>query len=117
MPMSEPELNNIEDLIAADKDDVDQAHAEDGQAVRIAAELALTSTSAAPGPTPAPITAGVFRADDGGAVYVRAVESTVYAFAEHPGKDYAFVLRGTYVDGRIRGQWWDVPKHSRATKG
>lgn len=115
--MSEFDLSNIEDFIAAAKDEVEQASAQDGQAARIASALALTRASNASGPATAAISAGVFRADDGAAVYVSAVGSTVYAFAEHPGKDYAFVLRATHADGHISGQWWDVPKHSRATKG
>ena len=81
------------------------------------AALMLASASSAADPTRAAISPGVFRADDGGAMYVRAVGTTVYAFAEHPGKDYAFVLRGTLAEGRIKGTWWDVPKHGRSTTG
>ncbi len=43
--------------------------------------------------------------------------TTVYAFAEHPGRGYAFVLQGTLIGDRIKGQWWDIPKHGRSTRG
>jgi CubicO group peptidase (beta-lactamase class C family) len=60
---------------------------------------------------------GVFRADDGGALYLRVVAGEAWGFAEHPGKGYAFVLHGTYAGDRITGRWWDVPKHVRTTTG
>ncbi len=66
---------------------------------------------------PSPLTPGVFRADDGGALYVAVDGSAVFAFAEHPGRDYAFVLHGTLSSDRIDGRWWDIPKHRRATRG
>ena len=77
----------------------------------------LSTTAAATSPLRDAVAPGVFRSDDGGAVYVRAVGTTVYAFAEHPGRGYAFVLQGTLIGDRIKGQWWDIPKHGRSTRG
>jgi hypothetical protein len=81
------------------------------------AGLVLATTASAMSPLRSAIAPGVFRSDDGGAVYVRAVGNTVYAFAEHPGRGYAFVMQGTLIGDRIKGQWWDIPKHGRSTRG
>jgi CubicO group peptidase (beta-lactamase class C family) len=81
--------------------------------------VAVVPLQAAHGAAPARAAGptGVFRADDGGAVYVRTIGQDLYAFAEHPGKNYAFVLHGTISGDRVRGRWWDVPKHARTTTG
>jgi hypothetical protein len=79
----------------------------------VALGLAPAALSAGPVRT----LSGIYAADDGGAIYLRVVGTDAWAFAEHPGKGYAFVLRGTYANSRIVGTWWDVPKHARTTTG
>lgn len=86
-------------------------------AASFAAGLALAAAAPAQDPTLTAIAPGIYRADDGGAMYLRLVGKKAYAFAEHPGKGYAFVLHGTYTAGRIEGSWWDIPKHARTTQG
>ncbi len=61
--------------------------------------------------------ANVYRANDGGAYYVRTLQNKVYIFGEHPGKEYAVVIEGTRNGQFITGQYWDVPKGKRANKG
>lgn len=78
---------------------------------------ALSAVPSALAADPVRSLAGVYRSDDGGAVYLRVVGTDAWAFAEHPGKGYAFVLRGERSGDRIVGTWWDVPKHSRTTTG
>ncbi len=60
---------------------------------------------------------GIYRGDDGSALYVQQSGSEVLAFAEHPGKAYALVARGPAAAGRIKLDWWDVPKGSRSRQG
>ena len=83
-------------------------------AVALAA-LALTTGAAAADPARAAIEPGIFRSDDG-CGYVRAVGTTVYAFAEHPGKGYAFVLRGTLPATGSTASG-GPPQARRSTKG
>ena len=61
----------------------------------------------------------IYRGDDGSAYYQRVVGTTVVGFGEHPGRDYAFVFRGTVSsDGKtITGTSWDVAKGSRTGAG
>jgi CubicO group peptidase (beta-lactamase class C family) len=73
-------------------------------------------------PTPAPALATesltrIYRGDDGGVLYLRRLGSNVYGFGEHPGRGYAYVLRGSLAGDRISGSWWDVPKGNRAWQG
>jgi hypothetical protein len=78
----------------------------------------------APAPQP-PVSAGelspkltqIYRGDDGGALYLRAEGTKVVGFAEHPGRKYALVFRGTRAKDLINGSWYDVAKGSRATVG
>lgn len=78
----------------------------------------------APVPLP-PVSAGelppkltqIYRGDDGGALYLRAEGTKVVGFAEHPGRKYAFVFRGTRTKDRINGSWYDVAKGTRTTVG
>lgn len=94
-------------------------------ALILAASLA-GAAAAAPSPSTSPVPAPVFvaelmtkiyRGDDGSALYLRQQGNTVYGFGEHPGKDYAYVLKGTVVGDTISASWWDVPKGGRTTKG
>jgi hypothetical protein len=59
----------------------------------------------------------LYAGDDGGALYTRSDGAAFVAFAEHPGKNYAFVLRGTIKGDVIEVDWWDVPKGKRPRKG
>ncbi|MBM3679139.1 MAG: serine hydrolase, partial [Actinobacteria bacterium] len=65
----------------------------------------------------APSLTRIYRGDDGGALYLRQLGSDVYGFGEHPGRDYAYVLKGTVAGDRITGSWWDVPKDGRELSG
>ena len=86
-------------------------------AVVLAVSGGATSSALAADPRTVTILGGVYRADDGGALYLRVANGVVWAFSEHPGKDYAYVLRGTAAGDRIDARWWDVPKHGRTTAG
>lgn len=81
-----------------------------------AAGLALAATTFA-NPSGAATVGGIYRGDDGGALYLRQIGSSVYGFAEHPGQGYATVLSGTLAGNRINGTWWDVPKGTRQQTG
>ena len=78
----------------------------------------------APLPLP-PLSAGelapkltqIYRGDDGGALYLRAEATKVVGYAEHPGRKYAFVFRGTRTKNVINGSWYDVAKGTRTTVG
>lgn len=59
----------------------------------------------------------IYAGEDGGALYTRMEGTSFVAFAEHPGKGYAFVLRGAVKDNVIEATWWDVPKAGRQRKG
>jgi beta-lactamase family protein len=59
----------------------------------------------------------IYRGDDGGALYLRAAGTKVVGFAEHPGRNYALVFRGTRTKDLIKGSWYDVAKGSRSTVG
>jgi len=59
----------------------------------------------------------IYAGEDGGALYTRTEGATFVAFGEHPGNNYAFVLRGTIKDNVIEVDWWDVPKEKRPRKG
>ncbi|MGH3136840.1 MAG: serine hydrolase domain-containing protein [Gaiellaceae bacterium] len=52
----------------------------------------------------------IYRGEDGSALYLRQLGSTVYGFGEHPGLKYAYVLTGSVSGDQISGKWWDVPK-------
>lgn len=60
---------------------------------------------------------GIYRGDDGSALYLRQRGKEVYAFAEHPGRHYALVARGSRLANKIKFDWWDVPKGSRKKQG
>lgn len=59
----------------------------------------------------------IYRSDDGGVLYLRAVGDSVYGFGEHPGKKYAYVLSGTKNGDRINAKFWDIPKGTRTEFG
>ena len=92
-------------------------------ALTLAASLAGAAAAApAPSASPTPVFVAelltkIYRGDDGGALYLRQQGTTVFGFGEHPGKDYAYVLRGTLSGDVISASWWDVPKGGRATTG
>jgi hypothetical protein len=94
-------------------------------ALTLAASLA-GAAAAAPTPSTSPVPVPVFvaelltkiyRGDDGSALYLRQQGNDVYGFGEHPGKDYAYVLKGKLVGDTVFASWWDVPKGNRTTKG
>jgi Beta-lactamase len=63
--------------------------------------------------TPASHLNGIYRGNDGSALYLRKLggsTGTVYGFGEHPGLNTAFVLKGTLSGDLIDADWWDVPK-------
>jgi len=78
--------------------------------------LALAALLAA-GPAAAEDLTRIYAGDDGGALYTRSDGTNFAAFGEHPGKKYAFVLRGTIKGDLIEVTWWDVPKGGRERKG
>lgn len=59
----------------------------------------------------------IYRSDDGGVLYLRNVDSTIYGFGEHPGKKYAYVLKGEQQGDRILAKFWDIPKGTRSEFG
>ncbi len=61
--------------------------------------------------------APVFAGDDGGLVYVRQIDDSVYWFAEHPGSGYSHVFKGRREGARIRGRMISVPKYADTTTG
>ena len=94
-------------------------------ALTLAAFLA-GAAAASPTPSTSPVPVPVFlvdlltkiyRGEDGSALYLRQQGNAVYGFGEHPGKDYAYVLKGTVAGDLISASWWDVPKGDRTTKG
>ncbi len=83
----------------------------------ILAALLAGAAAAAPAPSTAPVPVylvdlltKIYRGDDGSALYLRQQGNDVYGFGEHPGKDYAYVLKGKLVGDTIFASWWDVPK-------
>ena len=80
------------------------------------AVLALAALLAARTATAEELTR-IYAGDDGGALYTRSDGTSFAAFGEHPGKKYAFVMRGTIKDNMIDVTWWDVPKGGRERKG
>ncbi len=86
-------------------------------AVLFAAVAAIASAVPAPAaPAAQPLTR-IYRGDDGGALYLRQIGNAVYGFGEHPGRKYAYVLKGTVAGDRITGSWRDVPKGTRSNYG
>ncbi len=63
------------------------------------------------------VLANVYRANDGGAYYVRKLENKVYIFGEHPGQHYAVAIDGNLSGNVISGKYWDLPKGSRTEQG
>jgi hypothetical protein len=59
----------------------------------------------------------IYRGSDGSALYLRELDNAVYGFGEHPGKKYAYVLRGTLQGDRISAKFWDIPKGTRTATG
>jgi CubicO group peptidase (beta-lactamase class C family) len=88
--------------------------------VVLAATAVSASASASPTGQPVPSVRGtpragvaltrIYRAQDGGFLYLRQLGSDVYGFGEHPSGSYAYVLVGRVTGDRIDGSWWDVPK-------
>jgi Beta-lactamase len=81
-------------------------------AVCVALAIMILFAGAA-GAKPSADLTGIYRGNDGSALYVRQVggtTSTVYAFGEHPGLTTAFIIKGTLAGDRVKGSWWDVPK-------
>jgi CubicO group peptidase (beta-lactamase class C family) len=64
-----------------------------------------------------PAVKSIYRSDDGGVLYLRAVGDVVYGFGEHPGKKYAYVLSGKQTGDRIAATFWDIPKGTRTETG
>ncbi|MFO0819370.1 MAG: hypothetical protein U1A77_15595 [Pirellulales bacterium] len=58
-----------------------------------------------------------YRGNDGGAFYLRKIGQEVFLFGEHPVHDYAMVFAGTLSGSHITGEYWDVPKGTRALQG
>lgn len=97
--------------------------------VVLAATAVSAPASASPTGQPLPSVRGtplarvpltrIYRAQDGGVLYLRQLGSDVYGFGEHPGVPYAYVLVGSVTGDRIDGSWWDVPKGKlrRVNKG
>ncbi|HEV8391543.1 MAG TPA: serine hydrolase domain-containing protein [Dongiaceae bacterium] len=59
----------------------------------------------------------IYAGEDGSALYTRSDGTDFVAFAEHPGKNYALVLRGVIKGNDIDIDWWDVPKDGHQRKG
>jgi CubicO group peptidase (beta-lactamase class C family) len=59
----------------------------------------------------------IYRGDDGGVLYLRKVDNLIYGFGEHPGKKYAYVLKGEQQGDRILAKFWDVAKGTRSEFG
>jgi CubicO group peptidase (beta-lactamase class C family) len=59
----------------------------------------------------------IYKGDDGSAIYTKEINGRLYGFGEHADLDYAFVFEGVVSGNRINGEWWDVPKFSRANRG
>ena len=90
----------------------------------ILAALLAGAAAAAPAPSTAPVPVylvdlltKIYRGDDGSALYLRQQGNDVYGFGEHPGKDYAYVLKGKLVGDTIFASWWDVPEGRRDAGG
>jgi microsomal dipeptidase-like Zn-dependent dipeptidase len=83
-----------------------------GLAVATAVWRGSQKAEAAP-PPPAPLVAelnGYYKADDGGAYFLRQIGAKLYWFAEHPNGSYANVFRGEIKGNQVAGDFWDVPK-------
>lgn len=65
----------------------------------------------------APKVAKVYAGNDGGAYYFTESGKKVYCFAEHPGKDYAYVIEGTRSGNIINAKFWGVPKEGATKSG
>ena len=92
-------------------------------ALALAASLA-GAAAAAPAPSTSPVPVylvdlltRIYRGDDGSALYLRQQGNDIYGSGEHPGKHYAYVLKGKLVGDTISASWWDVPKGTRKQKG
>lgn len=68
-------------------------------------------------PSGAPKVAKVYAGNDGGAYYLTESGKKVYGFAEHPGKDYAYVIDGTRSGNIINAKFWGVPKEGATKTG
>ena len=68
-------------------------------------------------PASAPKVAKVYAGNDGGAYYCTESGKKVYMFAEHPGKDYAYVIEGTRNGNVINAKFWGVPKEGATKTG
>ena len=45
---------------------------------------------------------GIYRGDDGSVLYLLQRRAEVFAFAEHPGRQYAVVARGGLLDDKVK---------------
>jgi CubicO group peptidase (beta-lactamase class C family) len=86
------------------------------------AAAAAPAQSASSSATPVPVVVSalltrIYAGDDGGALYLRQLGNEVYGFGEHPGKKYAYVVKGTISGDRIAASWWDIPKGTRTLTG
>lgn len=85
--------------------------------------LFVFSANAQPGKFASPSSGGkgplakVFRGNDGGAFYCTEVGKKVYMFAEHPGKNYSYVIQGTRSGKTINAKFWGVPKEGSTKTG
>ena len=61
--------------------------------------------------------APVFRTSDDGIAYVSQQSDTVFWFAEHPGRGYSHVFRGTRSGADISGRFVSVPKYASTSTG
>ncbi len=60
---------------------------------------------------------GIYRGDDGSVLYLLQRRAEVFAFAEHPGRQYAVVARGGLLDDKVKLDWWDVRKGLQSQSG
>ncbi|PHN05327.1 hypothetical protein [Flavilitoribacter nigricans] len=65
----------------------------------------------------APKVAKVYAGNDGGAYYCTESGNKVYCFAEHPGRNYSYVIEGTRSGNVINAKFWGVPKEGATKTG
>ncbi len=65
----------------------------------------------------APKLAEVYAGNDGGAYYCTESGKKVYIFAEHPGRNYSYVIEGARSGNYINAQFIGVPKEGATKTG
>lgn len=65
----------------------------------------------------APKLAKVYAGNDGGAYYCTESGNKIYIFAEHPGKNYSYVIEGTRSGNYINATFIGVPKEGATKTG